>query len=67
MKLLRVENQEPHKFPEKYFDKLLLLEGDKGAKDFLQNHTFDTIKLNRKQPFKDLDTQEEYQSYLKSI
>jgi molybdenum cofactor cytidylyltransferase len=54
-------------FPEKYFDKLLLLKGDKGAKEFLQNHTSEIFKLKREHPFKDLDTQEEYQSYLKSV
>lgn len=54
-------------FPKKYFNELLLLDGDKGAKEFLQNHKNETIQLKREQPFKDLDTQEEYQSYLKSI
>lgn len=57
----------PAIFPKKYFDKLLLLEGDRGAKDFLKKHALETIQLKRKQPFKDLDTQEEYQSYLESI
>ena len=57
----------PAIFPEIYFNELLLLNGDKGAKVFLQNHKNQTIKLNRKHLFKDIDTQEDYQSYLKSI
>ena len=57
----------PAIFPQKYFDELLLLKGDKGAKEFLQAHSLEIVKLNTEHAFKDLDTQEEYQSYLKSI
>ena len=57
----------PAIFPKIYFDELLLLKGDKGAKEFLQKHISETIQLKKDQPFKDIDTQEEYQSYLKSI
>jgi molybdenum cofactor cytidylyltransferase len=57
----------PAIFPKKYFDKLQLLKGDKGAKAFINSHILETIKLQRKKPFLDIDTQEEYLSYLKSI
>ena len=57
----------PAIFPKKYFEELLLLEGDKGAKKFLQKYLSNTITIKRKHPFKDLDTQEEYLSYIKSI
>lgn len=57
----------PAIFPKKYFDKLKLLKGDKGAKEFLQNHKTKIIKLERNQPFKDIDTQEDYKLYINSI
>jgi molybdenum cofactor cytidylyltransferase len=57
----------PAIFPKKYFDKLQSLKGDKGAKAFINSHILETIKLQRKKPFLDIDTQEEYLSYLKSI
>lgn len=57
----------PAIFPVNYFDLLLQLKGDKGAKKFLEQHITNTIILTKKHPFKDLDTQEEYLSYLKSI
>ena len=57
----------PAIFPKKYFEKLVLLKGDKGAKKFLQNYTSEVIKINREQSFKDIDTPEDYQSYLNSI
>jgi len=57
----------PALFPKKYFKKLILLHGDKGAKVFLQDHASETIVLKRNQPFKDLDTPEDFKSYLNSI
>ncbi len=57
----------PAIFPHQYFKKLLLLNGDKGAKVFLENHLSETIILKRKQPFKDIDTPKDYESYLSSL
>jgi molybdenum cofactor cytidylyltransferase len=54
-------------FPKQYFEKLQFLEGDKGAQQFINNHVLETIQFQTKKPFLDIDTQEEYQSYLKSI
>lgn len=56
----------PAIFPKKHFKNLQLLKGDKGAKEFLQNHISETIQLQRGEPFVDLDTQEDYKSYLKT-
>lgn len=57
----------PAIFPNQYFKKLMLLSGDKGAKVFLKNHLSETIILKRRQSFKDIDTPEDYQSYLNSL
>ncbi|KGL61939.1 NTP transferase domain-containing protein [Polaribacter sp. Hel1_85] len=57
----------PAVFPKKYFNQLLLLKGDKGAQKFLKNHTSEIIKIEREKPLKDIDTQEDYLSYINSI
>ena len=56
----------PAIFPKKHFNNLLYLKGDKGAKDFLQRHIQETIIIEKKIGFKDIDTKEDYESYLKS-
>ncbi|MCI2230225.1 nucleotidyltransferase family protein [Polaribacter sp. MSW13] len=57
----------PAIFPAIYFEKLLTIKGDKGAKDFLQKDQFQVIKIKRKKPFLDIDTQEDYILYKKFI
>lgn len=57
----------PAIFPKQYFEKLILLTGDKGAKVFLQNHLPEIIILKRNQSFKDIDTPEDYESYINSL
>jgi len=57
----------PSIFPKKYFDKLFNLKGDKGAKEFIQKNILETIIVKTKKPLIDLDTQEDYELYLKSI
>ncbi|XRE43681.1 Molybdenum cofactor cytidylyltransferase [Tenacibaculum discolor] len=55
----------PAIFPKKYFNDLLNLEGDKGAKNFLLQHNDDVIKVNSHQNLLDIDTPEDYQHLLK--
>ncbi len=57
----------PAIFAKKHFNQLLLLEGDKGAKKFIQNNISEVIKVLRKSPFIDIDTQEDYLAYKKLI
>lgn len=57
----------PAIFAKKHFNKLLLLKGDKGAKKFIQNNISEVIKVLRKSPFIDIDTQEDYLAYKKLI
>lgn len=57
----------PAIFPKKYFDQLKLLKGDKGAKGFIKSCILETIEVKRKKPFLDIDTEQEYLFYLKSI
>lgn len=57
----------PAIFPKKYFDNLKLLKGDKGAKGFIKSCVLETIKVQRKKPFLDIDTEQNYLFYLKSI
>ncbi len=56
----------PAIFPKKHFSYLLHLKGDKGAKDFLHKHAQETIIIRNEFGFKDIDTKEDYKSYLKS-
>lgn len=53
----------PAIFTKKYFPHLLNLKGDKGAKDFLNNHQSKIIKLK---PFNlvDIDTKEDYKKLM---
>lgn len=53
----------PAIFPKKYFKNLLFLEGDKGAKELLNNHQSEVIKMK---PFNltDIDTKEDYQNLI---
>lgn len=53
----------PAVFPKQYFQQLLNLQGDKGAKEFLNNQT-DIIKMA---PFNltDIDTKEDYQKLIR--
>lgn len=55
----------PAIFPKKYFNKLLSLKGDKGAKELLNNNTLDILIVSPNKSFIDIDTPEDYQSYIK--
>ena len=55
----------PAVFPKNYFNELLNLKGDKGAKSFLLQHNDDVIKVNSHQNLLDIDTPEDYQHLLK--
>ena len=57
----------PAIFPKKYFDNLNLLKGDKGAKSFIKSCVLETIEVQSKKPFLDIDTEQNYLFYLKSI
>jgi len=57
----------PALFPKLLFDELVRLEGDQGAKDLLNNSTFDIIRLEGKNQIKDIDTKEEYDLLLKQF
>ena len=56
----------PSIIPKPYFDKLLQLKGDKGAKDWL-NSRKQTIITVESTNLMDIDTKKEYQDYLNSI
>ncbi|MFD2916455.1 nucleotidyltransferase family protein [Psychroserpens luteus] len=53
-------------FPKKYFKQLQQLEGDKGAKDFLNIHKAQVISI-KSDKLIDIDTQEDYLNFLKSL
>ena len=55
----------PTIIPKRYYNQLLKLKGDKGAKDFLNTNTKDIISLENIN-LKDIDTPKEYQDYLNS-
>ncbi len=55
----------PAVFPKKYFNDLLNLKGDKGAKNFLLQHNNNVIKVNSSQNLLDIDTPKDYQHLLK--
>jgi len=55
----------PTIIPKKYYNQLLKLKGDKGAKDFLNNGTIKIIELNNTN-LMDIDTKEDYQDYVNS-
>jgi molybdenum cofactor cytidylyltransferase len=56
----------PAIFPKSYVDQLLLLKGDKGAKDFLNSSKAQVIQLNNNQ-LTDIDTNQDYIDFLNSI
>jgi molybdenum cofactor cytidylyltransferase len=56
----------PAVFPTSYFKQLQLLKGDKGAKDFLNVHKANVISI-KSEKLMDIDTQEEYRNFLKSL
>ncbi len=55
----------PAIFPKNYFNDLLDLKGDKGAKNFLLQQNNNVIKVNSTQNLLDIDTPEDYQHLLK--
>ncbi|WP_047790723.1 nucleotidyltransferase family protein [Tenacibaculum mesophilum] len=55
----------PAVFPKEYFNKLLNLKGDKGAKNFLLQHDDNIFKVNSSLNLLDIDTPEDYQYLLK--
>ncbi|WP_435255572.1 nucleotidyltransferase family protein [Tenacibaculum sp. A30] len=55
----------PAIFPKNYFNDLLDLKGDKGAKNFLLQQNNNVIKVNSTQNLLDIDTPEDYQYLLK--
>lgn len=55
----------PALLPKKYFNDLLNLKGDKGAKNFLLQHNSNVLKINSHQNLLDIDTPEDYQHLLK--
>jgi molybdenum cofactor cytidylyltransferase len=56
----------PAIFPKKYFKQLQQLEGDKGAKDFLNTYKAQVISI-KSDKLIDIDTQEDYLNFLKSL
>ena len=54
----------PAIFPKIYFNELLNLKGDKGAKYFLQKHDSNVIKTNYPQNLVDIDTPNDYKRLL---
>ncbi|WP_158840768.1 nucleotidyltransferase family protein [Polaribacter sp. L3A8] len=57
----------PAIFPEKYFSDLLLIEGDKGAKEFINKRKNEIICPKQSTNFFDIDTKEDLLHYKKSI
>ncbi|WP_343330869.1 nucleotidyltransferase family protein [Polaribacter staleyi] len=57
----------PAIFPEKYFSDLLLIKGDKGAKDFINSRTEKVLYPKRTTNFLDIDTKEDLHQYKNSI
>lgn len=55
----------PAIFPKNYFNDLLDLKGDKGAKNFLLQQNNNVIKVNSTKNLLDIDTLEDYQHLLK--
>ncbi|QOD60193.1 nucleotidyltransferase family protein [Polaribacter haliotis] len=54
-------------FSKKYFPQLLLIEGDKGAKEFINAKKNDVLCPELNTNFIDIDTKEDFNSYKKSI
>nr|WP_321221956.1 nucleotidyltransferase family protein [uncultured Psychroserpens sp.] len=56
----------PAIFPKKYFEQLLKLKGDKGAKDLLNTCKSQTIAIESNKLI-DIDTHDEYLNFIKSL
>ncbi|KXX69533.1 NTP transferase domain-containing protein [Flammeovirga sp. SJP92] len=54
----------PAVFDAAFFTKLMELKGDQGAKPIIQEHSKEVTILSSKQPFFDVDTEEDYQKLL---
>lgn len=54
----------PAIFPKIYFEKLKLLKGDKGAKEFLNSNNIDVASINSLKLI-DIDTEEDYINFLR--
>ena len=57
----------PAIFPKHTFNKLQELKGDKGAKAFLNSNTTTIISIDTITELLDIDTEEDYNNYLKSL
>lgn len=57
----------PAIFPKKYFPKLMLLEGDSGAKSLLYEYGSQVISLAAGKKIKDIDTPEDYKNLLEQL
>lgn len=58
-------NGVPAVFPENYFSQLLKLKGDKGAKEFLNDTSYEVLSLNIGEKLIDVDTEEDYKKLKK--
>ena len=54
----------PTIFPKNFYINLMELKGDSGAKKILQNNISNLITIKRITPFIDIDTKEQYKSFL---
>lgn len=57
----------PAIIPQKYFEDLILIEADKGAKEFINYHKNDVLCPKSSTNLLDIDTKEDLNSYKKSI
>jgi len=55
----------PAIFPKRYFSELMMLEGDKGAKEFLNSGTIDIKSINSSVNLFDVDTPEDYEKLIR--
>ena len=55
----------PVLFTKKYFDQLLSLQGDEGAKKLLKAYSYDVAKVDFPKGYIDIDTEVDYQQLLK--
>jgi molybdenum cofactor cytidylyltransferase len=56
----------PALFSKKYFDQLLMLKGDRGAKKIILENNHDVTRIPFAEGVIDIDTAEDYQQFLKS-
>lgn len=57
----------PAIFPSKFFNQLLQLQGDRGAKIFLNSNLKTVIGIDAKDQLIDIDTKEDYLNFIKTI